>query len=255
MALILVAGGCAIVDVTNLASELEQEGFDDVTTTVEPDSVLVVSARSPSGATTEEAQDQAAEIVWERFPRSFEGLRLTVDGETERLSYDDLEDELGPRDEDLDAGGDVVDDVTRSLVVVVVALVAGALALVLIVAVVAIVLTRRSRRRRATPTPVGPWAPPVLSTTDPARDPTTDPTKGPIPPPAGWGNPAPGAAPSPPPPPDTPRPVPTWTPAPPRPRPVDLRKVPVETKADRRRLGRRPRGPLPDAAHTPPGWD
>ena len=45
--------------------------------------------------TTDEALDEATEIVWTTFPRRFDVLQLTVDGEGRRLDYAEIEADLG----------------------------------------------------------------------------------------------------------------------------------------------------------------
>ncbi|QYG92026.1 hypothetical protein HC251_05965 [Iamia sp. SCSIO 61187] len=239
VALVALAACSTISSLSGLIEDLQDEGFTDVSANVDTSdtSVLVVSAGAPGATDVEEAQDQAAEIVWTRFPRRFEGLRVSIDGERREWTYAELEEELGARPDGLD-DTELQDDFNRLAVYVVVgALVAGVVGLVA-VGLIVLVVVRNRRKAAGPPTRIQPWMPPGVPT-------------GPTPPPGGWA-----PAPSPPtaatgpslekPPVATPPPSgASWSePATPAP----------DARSDARRLGRRPRGPRPDAAHTPPGW-
>lgn len=234
VALVALAACSTISSLSGLIEDLRDEGFTDVTANVDTSdtSVLVVSADAPGATEVSEAQDQAAEVVWTRFPRRFEGLRVSIDGERREWTYAELEQELGARPDGLD-DTDLQGDVDRLAVYVLVgALGAGVVGLIAVGLIVAVVV--RNRRKVAPPTRIQPWMPPGVPT-------------GPTPPPGGWTPAPPAVAPPPPPPPP---PGASWTePATPAP---DAR---TDARTDARRLGRRPRGPRPDAAHTPPGWD
>lgn len=254
---LVVLGACSTIgSLSGLIEDLQDEGFTDVSANVDTSdtSVLVVSADPPGATDVEEAQDQAAEIVWTRFPRRFEGLRVSIDGDRQEWTYAELEEELGARPAGLD-DADLQGDFDRLAVYVVVgALVTGGVGLAAVGLIVLVVV--RNRRKAPPPTRIQPWMPPGVPT-------------GPTPPPRGW-TPAP-----------TPPAASPTSPRPPAPQTTggpttggpsrETRAVPTPPPAgaswsdpatpapaartDARRLGRRPRGPRPDAAHTPPGWD
>jgi len=295
LALVAVLVGCSTFDaLTDLQGDLEEEGFSDVTANIAPTdaSAVVISASAPEETTPEEAQDRAADVVWQQFPRRFEVLRVTIDGEEEQWSYAQLREELGPRPDDLDTSKEIGEDLTRSATAVVLGATAAGVLLVGFIGLV-VVLGVRARRRSspALPRPhPQPWMPPSM------------PSATPSPPPGGWapasappGPPGSAAAPGPPAPPapggspeangstgvpdapptasrptSAPAPGGAPTPTPPVPAPPSLAKGPAPEQGrpvppappvgrrrrdpDARRLGRRPRGPVPDPAHTPPGW-
>jgi hypothetical protein len=244
LAVVAALAACSTISsFADLIEELQEEGFTDVSANIDQRnaSALVVSADAPAGTTVTDAQDQAAEVVWTRFPRRFEGLRVTIDGEREEWTYDQLEDELGPRPAGLE-DGDLGDDINQvALIAVIGTLVAGVVGIAVVGLIVFLVV--RANRRNRPPRPTWPhpqpWMPP------PPGMPTSG---GPVPPPGGWapaGAP-PGPTPAPPSPPSLAKaPVPPFPPAPAGRRRRD---------PDARRLGRRPRGATPDKAHTPPGW-
>lgn len=261
VALLAVLAGCATFDVlTDLQGDLEEAGFGDVTTNIATTdaSVLVVSADAPVDTTTEEGQDQAAQVVWEQLPRRFEVLRATIDGERREWTYAELEDELGPRPDDLDTSEDLGDDLNRTAISLVLGLTAAGVVGIGVVGLLVFFVVRANRRNAATrPRPhPQPWMPPP-------GGPGGQPSGAPVPPAGGW---APASAPPGPPTPTPPQPagpslektdpVPgppsgQW-PVPPPPPPAPAGRRPKDP--DARRLGRRPRGPQPDQAHTPPGW-
>ncbi len=354
-ALALVAGCSAIDALSDLDGELASEGFGDVSTSVSPTNAshVLVSASAPRGSSVEEAQDQAAEVVWTRFPRRFEHLRVTIDGERRQWTYAELEDELGDRPASLDVSTEIGDEWTRMSVIAVLGLLAAAVVGLGIVGLIVFLAVRANRRKAPTRRPLQPWMPPghpagpggmqgpgpvgspvgpvppmggwapasappgpprppgAPPTADPtatvagqASSPPADPTPTPTtvagqapsptadapgspapsqgdptttgdptaatpgpslakPPTAGPDAPAPSPSPS-----HAPTPAPWappppaqgWTPGaapPPGPGPIpDAPPVagPRAKDPDARRLGRRPRGPVPDKAHTPPGW-
>ena len=114
LAVAAVAGCSTIEAFTDLTGALRAEGFTDVEATVGGGDpvVLVVKADAPPGSTTDEALDEATEIVWTTFPRRFDVLQLTVDGEGRRLDYAEIEADLGARPARLDET-DLTDEVTR----------------------------------------------------------------------------------------------------------------------------------------------
>lgn len=270
--LVLLAGCSAVTALGDLQGELEAEGFRDVSANISSSSasVLVIEAKAPLGESATEAQDQAAEVVWTRFPRRFEALQVTIDGEGREWAYAELEEELGARPDDLDTSTEIGDELTRSTVYVLLGMLVAGVVAVALIGVVVFLVVRANRRRAATrPTPrPQPWMP-------------TGVPGAPMPPPGGW---APASAPPAPPSPDAPptpdappslaKPPPTepaaappsweqpppvppappaWTPpTPPTPSPAPA--AGRTRDPDARRLGRRPRGPVPDKAHTPPGW-
>lgn len=319
-ALAFLAGCSTIGSLAALIEDLRDEGFGDVSVTIDQrdTSVLVVSADAPGGTAVGDAQDKAADVVWTRFPRRFDGLRVTIDGERAEWTYEELEDELGPRPEGLE-DGDLGDDVNRVAVIGLIGVLVAGLVGIGIIVLVVVLVVRSSRRKAAAGPPTQPWMPPGVPTAG-----------GPVPPPGGWAPASAPPGPPRPPGPSAPPGPPTWsgpvdptTPrpwAPPPPTPPSLAKDPLPpaspgeattplgsdpdrpgTPADEdthpaapphgpgtpppapdgaptavppgfpppagppptrrprdpeaRRLGRRPRGPKPDKAHTPPGWD
>lgn len=250
----LLLGSCSTIRVfTDFAGVLRDAGFDDVAVTIDSRGagVLVVSASGPAGDTLDEAHERAAELVWQRFPRRFEGVRITVDGERRDHTRAQLEEEYGPRPASLDET-DLTDEVTRFGVTALVAAAIGGVVVVVGIVVVVLLVVRARRRRPPRPA----FAPPGAYPHGGGGHPTPwMPVE--VPTPAQWPPPgdAPGAAgpPSPPPP-----PPPTWPPpgetGGPAVAPSDLRPR-SEDCSTRRRLGRRPPGPTPPSDHTPPGWE
>ena len=287
-AVLLVLGGlvgCSTVQAfTDLASELEGEGFSDVSVNVAGGDpvALTVSADSPAGTGTEEARDQAAEVVWDTFPRRLDEVRLTIDGEGGTLTAAELQERFGDRPAGLEEG-DLGDDVNRVGVGVLVGLLLAGVLVVATAGVVALLVVRRRRRTAARPRP--PWAP--TGPVPPAAG-TGPPPAGPVPPPGGWtpvGGPPPAPPTGPEGPPVTGAPVPPGAPSPtpdgpppapgddaaapgdagaappawwtqPRPTPPGTVHPPSrrEARADARRRGRPVRGPRPPDSQLPPGW-
>lgn len=251
VALALLAGCSTIGSLTGLTEDLEDEGFTRVRPNIDQSdpSTLVVAADPPDDTTIEEAQTQAAEIVWTRFPRRIGGLRVTIDGEGREWTYAELEDELGPRPDGLDSQGDLGDEVNRIAVFGVIGiLLAGVLGIGLVGLVVLLVVRSNRRSAASGPRPLPrPWMPPGV--------PGGGTQAGtPVPPPGGWAS-----ASAPPGPPTSPA-APPAGPGPSRPEEPMVPSGPPAPAGrrrrdpDARRLGRRPRGPVADQAHTPPGW-
>ncbi len=253
---LLVLGSCATIRVfTDFAEVLRDAGYDDVAVTIDSRGagVLVVSASAPGGDTLDEAHDRAAELVWRRFPRRFEGARITIDGERRNHTRAQLEETYGPRPASLDET-DLTDEVTRFGVTALVAAAVGGVVVLVGAGLVVFFVLRARRRRPPGPTvfvppgthPPGvshptPWmpvesSPPQWQPTpgEAAQPPTAPPTLTPPPPPSAW--PSPGAM-------SSPAPSPT------------TRHAPPEDRSTRRRLGRRPPGPTPPPDQTPPGWE
>ncbi len=266
MALVTLAAiaGCSTIEAfTDLTSALRDEGFSDVEATVGGGDpvVLVVRADAPPDASTTEALDDATEIIWTTFPRRFDVLQLTVDGEGRRQDYDEIEEELGARPASLDET-DLTDEVTRLSIGLVVGLVAGVLLVALVVGVVILVATRRRRHRGVMggppPTGLTAWAPPVGAPGLPPQTwgPPPGPPNGP---PTHWAPPAGPPASGPPHPGQPLAPpagaLPAHTPAPPAPpAPPLTAEEKADARREARRIGRRHRGPRPPATHVPPGW-
>ena len=250
---------CSTVEAfSDLDGDLRSAGFTSTQVTVAGGDpvVLVVSADAPAGDTTTEGHEQAAELIWDRFPRRFEAARLTIDDDTRTVTRAELQEQFGDRPNGLDEGGDLADEVGRLGLGLLLGVLVLGLVLVFVAGLVTLLVVRARRAARlqaaghgghpgplATPVP---WAPPPAGPMPPAPSPT-----GPVPPPAGW---APAA------------PAPGWDeprdPADPDPQPsmaaADAASEPPATsedRAERRRLGRRPRGPRPPATQLPPGWD
>ncbi len=217
VAVLLVAGCATVQTIADLTDRLEDDGFRHVRVTVDQRDlgVLVVNADAPRGSSTEEGQEAAAEVVWTTFPRRFDAVRTTIDGEGRRWSHAELQDTFGDRPEGLD-GTALESDLTRLVVGSIVGVVVVGVVLLVVVGVT-ILLVVRSRRRRVVGQPVPPvqpWMPPGHQ---------------PVPPPPLGATPEPGPA------------------------PVSAPSGRHDREA--RRSGRRPPGSRPDAAHTPPGWD
>ena len=247
LAVVAVLAACSTISsFTNLIEELQEEGFTDVSANIDQRnaSSLVVSADAPDDTTVTDAQDQAAEVVWTRFPRRFEGLRVTIDGEREEWTYDQLEDDLGPRPEGLE-DGDLGDDINQVALIAVIGTLAAGVVGILVVGLIVFLVVRANRRNRpprpSWPAPQ-PWMPP------PSGVPSAG---GPVPPPGGWAPVGAPPGPAPGPPSLAKAPVPPGGPVAPVP-PGPTGRRPRDP--DARRLGRRPRRPAPDQAHTPPGW-
>ncbi len=285
-ALVAVLAACGTVQAfSDLDGALEDAGFSKVGVNVAAGDpvTLTVSADSPAGTSTEEAQDQAAEVVWTTFPRSFDDVRITIDGESRTLTSEELQERFGDRPAGL-VEGDLSDDVSRLSIGLVVGVLLAGVVVVGTGGVVALLVVRH-RRRTAPRAPRGPWAPHPGAVAHPGPLPGAVPPGpgAPVPPPGGWvpvapppGPPPPGAPHAPPSaPPVTPadadaapgapggapaeegvapEPPPWWTtPRPPTPGVVHPRSH-REARADARRHGRPVRGPRPPESQIPPGW-
>lgn len=293
LAVLAVLAGCSTVRAfTDLTSELESAGFTSTQVNVAGGDpvALTVRANAPSGDTTDEGHDAAAEIVWDTFPRRFAEARISIDGDDRTVTRAQMQDRYGDRPAELDDGGELSDDINRVGVGVLVALLAGGVLVVAIVGLV-VLLVVRSRRRRAGSRPglygppgsemtPAPWAPrpvdapadpPTGSPPRPASSPPSGPTAppggtaapgGPVPPAAGWipAPPSPGwdphperaaPQPSPPPPPGS---DPATDGAPGNGAPGEPAPTPQEVRAEARRTGRPVRGPRPPDTQLPPGW-
>ena len=245
--LALALAACSSVEpFTDLTTELGDAGFDNPSVFVlaEDPAVLTVRAGAPAGKTTAEGHDAANRLVWTRYPRRFERLRVTIDGERRDHTRAQLAEALGPRPEGLEDGS-LDDDVGRLVTWTVVGLLGlglGGLAFVGLIVLLVVRSRRRSGRSRPRPVPLhpAPWAPA-------GHPPAGAPGPAPVPPPGGWTPAAPGAW-APPAPGATPPPPATWAPSPTASPADDL------PPADARQLGRRPRGPRPPATQLPPGW-
>ncbi len=259
-AIVALAASCSTVRAfTDLDSALTDAGFTSTQVSVGGSDpvTLTVSADAPAGDSTEEAQDAAAQVVWESFPRRFEQARITIDGEERTVTPTELRERFGDRPAGLDEHGDLGDDVTRLSIGLIVGILVAGVVVVALIAVVAVVVVRR-RRRAAGPRPGGPevpWAPPPGLGGTPAA---------PVPPTGGWGPPV-GGTPQPPgggagpggssPPPSTPPLAPPAEPPSAQPDVVPEAPDPTpESRADARRKGRRVPGPRPPASQIPPGW-
>lgn len=276
LVLALVAGCSTVRVLAGFTETMSDAGFTNprVEFTGTRSIILVVSAGSPPGSTTAEAHEEAARLVWERFPRRVEQVRITIDGDREDLDRSALQERFGPRDPDLDATA-LDEEVDRFTTQLLLGMAVGGLLLVAVTGVI-VLLVVRNRRTRAPQTrpsaaggrpgwpgappgwpppgvsgpPAGPpeWPPPHAS---PPVEPSADPgALGPGASPTGDRGPAAATGPEveahesgdP-----TGSPAPAWTDPP----------TPVATVRPPRRpmVGRKPRGPVPPPEQTPPGWE
>ncbi|HYI60414.1 MAG TPA: hypothetical protein VEW93_01265 [Acidimicrobiales bacterium] len=201
---LVLLGACSTIRVfTDFGAVLRDAGFGDVTVTIDSrgPSTLVVTASAPGGDTLTEAHDLAAELAWQRFPRRFEELRVTLDGERREHTRAQLEEAYGPRPAGLDET-DLGDEVTRFGVTALVSVMVVGLVVMAGVAVAVVLVIRARRRRRPAQgdrpvDPPPPWPPPGPGPDD---GPTPDDgetrhlgrrPRGPVPPasqvPPGWG--------------------------------------------------------------------
>ncbi|HXH58078.1 hypothetical protein [Iamia sp.] len=285
LVVLAVLAGCSTVRAfTDLSSELESAGFTSTQVNVSGGDpvALTVRAGAPSGDTTDEGHDAAAEIVWDTFPRRFAEARITIDGDGRTVTRAQMQERYGDRPAKLDDGGELSDDINRVGIGVLVALLGGGVLVVVVVGLV-VLLVVRSRRRAAGSRPgaygppgsemtPAPWAPrpgdaPAGPPTGPPPEPPPEPTSGPTATPTGPVPPATGWTPAPPNPgwgPDheraaTPPPPPPWSDpvtdgAPGDGSPDEAAPTPQEARAEARRTGRPVRGPRPPDAQLPPGW-
>jgi hypothetical protein len=196
--------GCgAVSELIQLEERIERAGYE-VDSTFHDDfgtstNEVQVEASTGRGQEPPDGNDEIAGIVWETYPRQFDVVFVDLDGNGQRYSRADLQEQFGVRDERLDerAFGDDIQEGIRS-VAIAAAVVVG---IGLVAIVTTVVLLRRRRSQNPPPPPgysTGGWYPPP-------------PPPGP---PPGW-QPPPGA---PPPPPSAPPPPP---PAPQAPSPPD----------------------------------
>lgn len=274
---VLLAGCGTFSTMTDLAGRLEDDGFRNVRVNFDQRNlgVLVVRADAPSGSSTEEGQEAAAKVVWDTFPRRVDAVRITIDGDGRGWTYAEMEEAFGERPDRLDRTA-LDDDLTRLAVTSVVGALAVGVVVLVLVGVTILLVARSRRRGRVVGQPVQPWMPPdhrpvppdggwvpagsappsgvslakqgedtgnadadtssgtgTSTGTSSGTGTTTPPTFAPPPVPSAWTGLDDGAA-----------------GRSPEPRERGRRRDP-----DARRLGRRPPGRRPDAAHTPPGWD
>lgn len=227
---LLAVSGCGTIRAfTDLQGELDKAGFEDILVTVGGDPVaLVVKVSSPDERGVETAQGQVARIAWTTFPRKFEEIKITVDGNDTTFTRAELRTRFGPRPSGLD-DDQIEDDITRVGVGGLIALLVGAVLCAGLAVLIGVLLWRRRSRAAAAAGPPTPWMPvaQVGGPSTPAPSARPGPT-GPI---------TPVAAPS------------AW-PSGPTPVPVGA----AGKDPDARRFGRRPRGPAPPREQQPPGW-
>lgn len=161
VALALAAGACSTLDeLFQLEERIEREGYR-VTNVFHEDfgrgaNEVQVDAESNRGQEGAAGRDEIAEIVWTTYPRRFQTVAITLDGDLEVLSRGELQERFGPRPERLDEEefNDEVNETIRT------GAIAGAIALA-VIAVAVVLIVRRVRRRRRErmppPPPPGSW--------------------------------------------------------------------------------------------------
>ena len=196
VAVVILAGaGCSTVnELLQLAERIERRGYDSVSTFHEDFGTgrneVQVDALSGRGLEPPEGLDEIAEIVWETYPRRFDSIAVTLDGQSELYGRSELQERFGVRAERLDEEefGDEVTGTIRGVAI-------GAavfLVFVVVLVVVIIVLVRRRRQRRPPPppNPYGGYGPPAWRPSPPPP---------PAAPPPGWSPPGSSYPPPPPP--------------------------------------------------------
>ena len=227
--LVALGAGCSAVnELLQLAARIERAGYANVETFhsfgTGSSNEVTVDASVGRGEPAPAGNQEIAEIVWTTYPRRFELLSITLDGDRELFERGELTALFGARDPSLDER-EFSDDLTAGIRTA--GIVFGLLVVVAVVVIV--LLVRRSRRRRAQRWPgMPPPAPAGYATYGHGHGPQgpqgSFPPPPAAPPPGHWPPPPPGGippAPGAPPPPPTPPPsaVPTpgsdWPPPPP----------------------------------------
>lgn len=169
---LLATGGCgASEDANNLATQLEYEGYNNLSVRMDKDQpagdIVVVRARGNVALSDEEAIDSLQSVIWSSLPRRFDVLDIRVGSIHNQSSYQQLSQRFGPRNPALDQqriGTDV------STVVIAVSLAVGLVAA--LAALLAIAMYRRRcweerelalRISRAQPRALPPGLPPPLA--------------------------------------------------------------------------------------------
>ncbi len=189
---VLLGAGCSTVnELIQLSERIERRGYDAVSVFHEDFGTgrneVQVDAASGRGLGPPQGLDDIAEVVWDTYPRRFDSIAVTLDGQSELYDRSELQEQFGVRDERLDEKefGDEVTGAIRGVAI-------GAavfLVLVVVLVVVIIVLVRRRRQRRPPPppNPFGGYGPPAWRPPPP-----------PAAPPPGWIQPGSGYPPPPP---------------------------------------------------------
>jgi hypothetical protein len=187
----LVAGCGAVTELLELEERIERQGYD-VDGVFHDDfgqgrNEVQIDAATGRGLPPPEGAEEIAGIVWETYPRRFDRVVVTLDGQDEVFPRSTLQEAFGPRPTRLDER-EFQDDIEEGFRRVALGFAIG-LAVVAIGIVVLVVVLRRRRRNAPPPPPPPPYGP--------------GPGSGWYPPPPPPG-PPPGWAPPPPPPPPPP---------------------------------------------------
>lgn len=204
LAVVVGASACSTIDeLFQLEERIEREGYR-VTNVFHEDfgtgrNEVQIEADSHRGLDGTAGVEEIAEVVWTTYPRRFDTLAITLDGDQDVLTRGELQERFGPRAARLDER-EFSDDVTGAIRT---AAIAAAIGLVVVaIAIVLIVRAVRKRRRNRPPGPppygpyggYGPGVPPL-----PPGQGWGPPTGAPPPPPPGpgWSAPPPPGAPPP----------------------------------------------------------
>ena len=190
LGVVLLAVGsaaCSTIDeLFQLQERIEREGYR-VTNVFHEDfgrgaNEVQVDAERNRGLAGAEGREEIAGVVWTTYPRRFQTVDVTLDGEEEVFSRGDLQERFGPRAERLDEEA-FSDEVTRTIRTG--AIVGAVVLLVVVVAIVLIVRAVRKRRRgrMPPPPPPGTWGPPGMPPPPPGPPPGYAPPSGYPPPP------------------------------------------------------------------------
>lgn len=168
LVLAIAAPACSTLDeLFQLEERIEREGYR-VTNVFHEDfgggaNEVQVDADRNRGLAGAEGREEIAGIVWTSYPRRFQTVAITLDGDLQVFSRGELQERFGPRAERLDEE-EFSDEVNRTIRT---GAIAGAIGLVVVlVAIVLIVRSVRKRRRERMPPPPPPgaggggWGPP-----------------------------------------------------------------------------------------------
>src|SRR5215217_7810269 len=143
------AGGCAMVaDIAGLTSRIQDAGYENVQVNHKVTNgvdVLTVEAVTPNEPATDEDALRIAEIVWTTYPRQVDRLDLVLNGrQVVSASRQDLTEEFGQRNPDLDKGTGIGRILLVGLAIV-------GVMLVLLVLLIVLLIRRGRRRARQMP--------------------------------------------------------------------------------------------------------
>ncbi len=158
VALVALASCGAIRAQVDLSSRLRRAGFDNVKVrTDETNGFSTVTVEAKRSGSSSDAQNEAAQVVWTKFPRRVDAVVVNIDGNEQRYTRSEMTNRFGPRPARLDDKS-IADDVRSIGIGVIIALAIGGLVCVGLIVLI-VLLVRNSRRKRRAAGPMYPGYP------------------------------------------------------------------------------------------------